>query len=431
MQFMGKAWLLRMNRELFLLEHRKLWKKKSVRISVLLCILYIVFFGSVLTYQWITLGSPKGALAGYGNNFDGYRNIRDMKAYAEKQGTVLTDEVIQQMVGDYQREEDAADAAYRAGDSAGSAQHTKQMELTDWSRLDTWLGLLYPELEDPNEAYPWFLISYVDPARLTGFYERRQQKVREYLDIFGHTEEEKSFLLKMNARVEEPYDWCWTGGWALLLGDNLTDFGMVMAVFLVISLSTVFFGEWHNGTGTLVLTTRNGWKEIAHAKILSGIAFALEFFALIAGGSIAGQLIFLGTEGWDLPIQYVKLIAVAPMNMLQAEIYEYAYFLLGAVGLAALTMFFSAAVRNNFLALICGLGIVYVPMMLLDYVPVSWQKYLELIPLSGSPSDIFRTNVFHIFGRIVWSPWALLTAPVLLGCLFIPFTVRRWARRVR
>lgn len=31
----------------------------------------------------------------------------------------------------------------------------------------------------------------------------------------------------------------------------------------------------------------------------------------------------MGTSGWDMPIQNIKLIAIAPMNMLQAEIYEY------------------------------------------------------------------------------------------------------------
>jgi hypothetical protein len=31
----------------------------------------------------------------------------------------------------------------------------------------------------------------------------------------------------------------------------------------------------------------------------------------------------LETSGWDMSIQCIKLIAVAPMNMLQAEIYQY------------------------------------------------------------------------------------------------------------
>ncbi len=33
--------------ELFLLEHKKLWRKKSVKISVLLCLVYTVIFGSI------------------------------------------------------------------------------------------------------------------------------------------------------------------------------------------------------------------------------------------------------------------------------------------------------------------------------------------------------------------------------------------------
>lgn len=57
----------------------------------------------------------------------------------------------------------------------------------------------------------------------------------------------------------------------------------------------------------------------------------------------------MGTTGWDMPIQNIKLIAVAPMNMLQAEIYEYAFVLLGAIGFAGIVMFISAAVKIMYL----------------------------------------------------------------------------------
>ena len=57
----------------------------------------------------------------------------------------------------------------------------------------------------------------------------------------------------------------------------------------------------------------------------------------------------MGTAGWDMPIQNIKLIAVAPMNMLQAEIYEYAFVLLGAKGFAGIVMFISAAVKKMYL----------------------------------------------------------------------------------
>ena len=93
------------------------------------------------------------------------------------------------------------------------------------------------------------------------------------------TEEEKEFLLRMNEKVEEPYRYQWIDGWSTLLGSMLPDFGVVMAVFIVIALSTVFSGEWHNGTGMLMLTTKNGWKETACAKVLSGIVFTVGRWA--------------------------------------------------------------------------------------------------------------------------------------------------------
>ena len=94
-------------------------------------------------------------------------------------------------------------------------------------------------------------------------------------------------------------------------------------------------------------------------------------------------------------------------------------------------MFFSAVAKNNFIALVSSLAVVYLPGALENYMPVPAVKWVELLPLAGSASDIFRTNVFHLFGQIVWSPWMLITVPVLLGCALIPFTVRRWAGRLK
>ena len=43
--------------ELFWLEHKKLWRKKIVKICVLLCFVYYVIFGSILSFQWFGFGS--------------------------------------------------------------------------------------------------------------------------------------------------------------------------------------------------------------------------------------------------------------------------------------------------------------------------------------------------------------------------------------
>lgn len=132
-----------------------------------------------------------------------------------------------------------------------------------------------------------------------------------------------------------------------------------------------------------------------------------------------------------MPIQNIKLIAIAPMNMLQAEIYEYVFALLGAIGFAGVVMFISASMKNNVLALLFSLACVYGPMMIAEYLPYELQKVLDLLPLVGSGADIFRTNTFHIFGKYVWSPYLLVTVPILVGIFCMPFAVRNWSRRMK
>lgn len=401
--------------ELFLLEHKKLWRKMSTKISVLLCFIYVVIFGSILSFQWFSFGSSDDYTSAFGNNFDGYKVIRDSQEYSLTFDEELNDESLQQMVRDYQ--------------SMEAAGMETELEKTDWRIINSWLGVLYPELRDTGNYKT--MISYVEPEKLTGFYERRQKAVYDFLENSGQVGAEKEYLLQMDSDVKEPFRYEWTEGWSNLLGSMVADMGTVMALFLAITLSSIFAGEWHDNTSSLVLTTRNGWKKIAISKICTGLSFTTEFFVIIMMGSIVSQIFFLGTTGWDMPIQTIKLIAIAPMNMLQAEIYEYAFVFLGAIGFAGVIMFISAKTRSNVLALLFSLAVVYGPMMIAEYLPYGVQKALDLIPLVGSGADIFRTNTFCIFGKYVWSPYLLIIVPVLIGVLCMPLAVKGWSRRLR
>lgn len=304
-----------------------------------------------------------------------------------------------------------------------------ELDKTDWQSINSWLETLYPELRDAGKNKT--MICYVDPEKLTGFYERRKKAVQDFLENSGQVGAEKEYLLQMDSKGKEPYRYEWVKGWTMLLGSEVADIGTVMALFLAITLSSLFAGEWRDNTSSLVLTTKNGWKKIALAKIYTGLFFTMEFFAILAVGNIVSQIFFLGTAGWDLPIQLIKMISIAPMNMLQAEVYEYAFTFLGAIGYAGVVMFLSAGIRSNVRTLLLSLAVVYGPMMIVEYLPYGLQKALDFIPLVGSASDIFRTNTFHIFGKYIWSPYLLITVPVLIGILCMPLAVKGWSRRPR
>jgi hypothetical protein len=277
------------------------------------------------------------------------------------------------------------------------------------------------------------MISYVDPEKLTGFYERRQDAVRNFLAETSQTDQEVAYLLQMNGQIQEPFTYEWTDGWSLQLASSLGDIGVVMALVLAIVLSGLFAGERHHNTDGLILTTKDGWHKAARAKILTGLLFTAELFGMILVSNLSLQLIYLGTSGWDMSIQTIKLLAIAPMNMLQTEIYEYAFALLGALGYAGVVMCISAVSGSNVMALILSLTAMYGVQALTgaDYLPLAVRKILELMPLVGSSADIFRTNVYHIFGWYIWSPYLLLTVPLLIGMGCLPFAVKGWARRMK
>ena len=405
--------------ELFWLEHKKLWRKQMVKISVLLCFIYIVIFGSILSFQWFTFGSSDDYTSAFGNNFDGYGMIKDSQEYALAFGEELTDETLQQLVKDYQR--------------IITETRTEKTDRTDWKSINSWLSVLYPELREP-EASPLVyraMIGYVNPDNLTGYYERREQAIDDFLESNGQVGAEKEYLLNIAQKVETPFRYGWVEGWRQLLGSMVIDLGVVMALFLAIVLSPLFAEEWHDNTSSLILTTKNGWEKIAFVKIITGFVFTVEFFAILVIPSIISQLFFMGTTGWDMPIQNIKPLAIAPMNMLQAEIYEYAFALLGAIGFAGIVMFISAKVKNTVLALLVSLVAGYGPLMITQYLPYELQKVLDLLPLVGSSADVFRTNTFNILGKYVWSPYLLITIPVLIGICCMPLAIKNWSRRLK
>lgn len=400
--------------ELFLLEHKKLWRKRSAKISVLLCFIYVVIFGNILSFQWFNFGSKDDFKSSdFGRNFDGYAAIRDRQEYALSFGGNLTDESLQQIVGDYQKME--------------SIDAKRAWDLTDWIILNDWLKNLWPELQEPGSYNA--AVSYFEPEKLTDFYGRRQLVLEKYLENNNQTGKEKEYLLQIDERGSKPFSYGWIRGWQMLLATTIDVSKDSMALFLAIVLSTLFAGEWHDNTSSLVLTTKNGWRKIAVAKVAVGLAFTVELFAMVAVCDIVSQLFYMGTTGWDMPIQLIKLTAIAPMNMLQAEIYEWLFILLGMVGFAGIVMLVSSTVKSNVLALILSLAVVYVPTLIAPYLPFGLQKALSLIPLVGSATDIFRTYTFHILGKYVWSPYLLIIVPVMIGILCIPLAVKGWSRR--
>lgn len=401
--------------ELFALEHKKLWRGTGTRICVLLCFAYFVLYGGVLGYQWFLYGSEgDDPTRAYNHRFDGYCAIRDYKELAASYGGVWTDETLPRMVKDY-----------------NDMGHPGFQNMADWTLALLYVDRLYPELEDPEQRFI-SMMYYVDPEELTDFYGRRQEYLEQALETRRQngelTEDDVAMLLEMDSRVEKPWRYEWVTGWDHEVR-SLAGMGAQLAPWLAVALAFTFSGERQSGASALLRAAKHGRRRLARAKVLSALAFSAEIYALIVGGSVALQFVYLGTDGWDLPIQYDDLLTVAPWNMLQAELYALAFSFLNVIGYVGLVMLLSALVKSNVLSVILSLAVVYGPGLLEDYLP-RWARHaLQLLPPASGGSDIFACHVFHIFGKSIWSPYVLITVPVLIGLACLPLAVWSWSRR--
>lgn len=397
---------------LFWQEHKKLWRSGLTRLAV--CGMLLLTLGlQVWAMQCVNFGTMR---ADGSRRANGYANIRQCRQYAAR-WQILTDETVQEMVRSYQQK------LAETPDFDGY--------LADFGFLQgTLVSFLWPEVEDQTQPYPTLTIYYVDPARLTGLYERREEKLEYYLENQFSDPADRKFFLDMDSRVEKPMAYGWTAGWSAVLGNGIGGFGqMILPVVLALALAPVFAGERRRGMDTLQATSLRGRAELAVAKLLSGLAFAGEIFALFAAVLTAVQAVWLGFEGWDLPIQLIKMLATAPMNMLQAECYELVCLLGSALGFAGVALLLSALLPGTTSALVAALLTTWGPQILNQYLPWSVQQYLRLLPFVGGAEDIFRQNLYHWFGLRIWSPGPLLAIPLLVGAACLPAAALAWCRK--
>lgn len=397
---------------LFWQEHKKLWRSGLTRLAAGGMLLLTLGL-QIWTMQCVNFGTMR---ADGSRRANGYANIRQCRQYAAR-WQILTDETVQEMVRSYQQK------LAENPDFDGY--------LADFGFLQgTLVSFLWPEMEDQTQPYPTLTIYYVDPARLTGLYERREEKLEYYLENQFSDPADRKFFLDMDSQVDKPMAYGWAAGWSAVLGNGIGGFGqMVLPVVLALALTSVFAGERRRGMDTLQVTSLHGKAGLAGAKLLSGLAFAVEIFAMFAAVMVAVQAVWLGFEGWNLPIQLIKMLATAPMNMLQAECYELACLLGSALGFAGVALLLSALLPGTTSALVAALLTTWGPQILNQYLPWSVQQCLRLLPFVGGAEDIFRQNLYHWFGLRIWSPGPLLAIPLLVGAACLPAAALAWCRK--
>lgn len=340
----------------------------------------------------------------------------------------------------YIREEsfyDETTQSYIYGIEAFRMSEEKNRELTDYL-TEEYLTKLTEEIQEKNmnmdsdEAYlqvirpkldilhvlcsnymemgyyvDWNKLNEISTEGGIGFYERRMEKVEEYLNkdfSYGnYSQEEKAFWLKKEQEVQTPFQW----------GDKsamdtvwiIIQIAFYLMFVLAVCISPVFASEYESGAATLLLTTKYGKTKLIWAKISAAVLFSLGYVAIGIGMGIAIEGIAVGFQGAELPVQLWGTIIPYNWTIGKTCVVSFAMVLLLAGAFTLFTMFVSARIKGSLMTLVIGFAVLIGP----AFLPMSkesglWNHMNYLFPVRVAlTKDVISTLNSYRFGPVVLS----------------------------
>ncbi|MCM1119315.1 MAG: hypothetical protein NC543_08145 [bacterium] len=235
-----------------------------------------------------------------------------------------------------------------------------------------------------NEYMDYETLSTIPTDDGIGFYDRRMEKIETLLNAdysYGnYSEIEKAYWLEKAENVSTPFAWGNTIVWNIIW----RAIGMLAYQFFVISIciAPVFAGECQNRTDVLLMTTKYGKNRALIAKILVSLTFAILYITLCGLIGIGMNVLLLGTDGWNLPIQLWDTIYPYEWTVTAACAVNFGVILLIMLFLTAFSLMLSAISRNPLVVLavdiLLFLGTVFLPSSKSSGL---WNRILRLFPL--------------------------------------------------
>lgn len=155
---------------------------------------------------------------------------------------------------------------------------------------------------------------------------------------------------------------------------------MVLYVILIVGLSPVFAEEYMLKTADIIRTTKRGKSSGIWMKILAACVFAVLLTALVTLCLFGIYFLVYGTQGSDASAVFLSLATFygyCPKSVGGFLILMAALGVVGAFILTGITLGYSSACRNSFLALIMSVVVFLVPLFWIKVLLPMCQGFLK------------------------------------------------------
>lgn len=398
-------------------EWKKIWKSRLAQLSIIGCGLFLVFcvWSSIMQIS---------ATNENGENFSGMSAVEVMKD--TQKNIELTQKNVDEIVRQYLK--------YTSDPNTNSESETHQYLSEEVYRTfylpnRDLLSLITNVYREPGSGSSMKEVLEENVGK--DFREAQIKRDNTYIDLKKEqgrlTSSEANYWKEKTGNLQE-YQYGYHKGWSMIL-DTLT-WPVLIMMIICIGIAPIFAGEYQSKCDSLILCMKYGKSKLIFAKIVSGWLYATCVYWEITLIYSSVYMIFLGTQGADLPIQLKYPAMSVGYNLTMGEAVVIAL-LLGyffTLGIMGITLFMSALLKNTYAVIIVAFLLIIIPTFLSpDTGGYAWSHVLSLLPPKIADFS-FQSYTAYSIGNIVlsWPVMAILiNAIVAVICSVLGYIVFR------
>lgn len=324
----------------------------------------------------IVMGTYVSEESTYDPSTDTYLRGKEAFAYEKKLAESQTSELSEEYVTAFLK------ALQEYPDSLDSDEAYMEV-VRDKGELFYYLVNSYADI---NQNYiPYDILKNVDLSKGAGFYERRREKISDYLNMtfsFGdYTESEKKYWMTKADEVKEPFAW---GSRTPVKGAlGVLACGFYLLGVVIVCVSPVMARESETGTAQLLLTTKHGKNKLIRAKAEASMIFATAYmFVGFLAGVIGFGAAIGGYWGWNLPVQLLDNTIPYNFTMWQLCLLEFLMMLLVALSVTGVILLISAVTKST-LATVAGILVLLIAPAFMSFSKTNalYNHMIALVPV--------------------------------------------------
>ena len=389
-------------------EIKKMIAKKSSKIALLILaatIVIVCYFACDVTY-----------VNSQGETEEGPSAVAKLRKMQKEWEGILTEETIAKVIAEnhkivlspeYQSNDiTQQDIAYSKGQGF--------MEIRE---------LINRSYADDFSSYDYYKTDSLKESDASKFYTNRLQLLKTWLDTEAdnrYSDKEKNYITRQYEEPETPFYYDYAKGWSQLFEYAAT---IIMITMLVLGFITsgIFSNEFAWKADSIFFSSYHGRNRAIVAKLGAGtIVVTVVYFMAVFLYSIV-TLGFLGTDGWDCPIQILRWKTIYNIKIWQEYILIVVAGYIGCLFFSCLCMLVSAKTKSAVISVILPFVFLFLPSFLGGISSQTVSEILGLLPDQLLQVDLVLAyfNVYDIGSR-VFSELAVLMLlyPLLTVALF-------------